>query len=146
VRRGRGKTLWHPPCSSEPTWRSPLVDLKLTLVSADADTLLRVAQYLSHFGSRISTTSRVGDAGEVADGAGADALVLFADDYPAEDVRAAVRTCAVRLAVIVTSHGAEFAALAADPPGAVIILPQPTWGWVLVEALRTGVARASTPS
>lgn len=86
------------------------------------------------------------DACEVAELAGAHAIVLFADDYAAEEVRAVVRRFPARLAVIVTSRGAEFDALKGDLPDAVVVLPQPTWGWALLEAVRSGVSRLSAPS
>lgn len=78
---------------------------------------------------------------EVAEVADAHAVVLFADDYAAEDVRCAVQACAERIAVVVTSHRAEYEALRGELPNVVIILPRPTWGWVLLDAVRAAVSR-----
>jgi hypothetical protein len=136
---GRGKglgTRWHHACSG---WvrATPLSDFKLTLVSADA--LPSVEDYLRHFGARVSSTARLGELEDIAEAAGADAVVLFADDYSPEDVRATVRGLSLRLTVIVTTDRAEYESLHGECRSVVIILPRPTWGWVLLEAVRSGV-------
>jgi hypothetical protein len=118
-----------------------MFDFKLTLVSSDRDAVRGVESYLTRSGARVSTTSRLDDAlGEPAD---ADAVVLFADDYPPSDVLRTVRQLATRLVVIVSGHEQDFAALWSDaPPTArVVVLPRPTWGWMLLDAVRSGVKR-----
>jgi hypothetical protein len=112
-----------------------LRDSKLTLVSAD------VEGYLTHFGARLSSTSRLSEVATEAEAFGADAVVVFADDFAPEDVRAAVRALSVRLTVIVTTERVEYEALHVEFPD-VILLPRPTWGWVLLEAVRSGVSNA----
>jgi hypothetical protein len=118
-----------------------LRDSKLTLVSADAETLRSVEGYLTHFGARLSSTSRLSEVATEAEAFGADAVVVFADDFAPEDVRAAVRALSVRLTVIVTTERVEYEALHVEFPD-VILLPRPTWGWVLLEAVRSGVSNA----
>jgi hypothetical protein len=56
-------------------------------------------------------------------------------------LRAAVRRFNLRLTVIVTSERAEYESLHGQCRSLVIILPRPTWGWVLLEAVRSGIAR-----
>jgi hypothetical protein len=119
-----------------------MLQSKLTLVSADAETLRSVEDYLIHFGARLSSTSRLSDLADEAEAFGADAVVVFADDYSPEDVRAAVRTLPLRLTVIVTTDRAEYEALHGESPSVVVLLPRPTWGWLLVEAVRSGVSGA----
>jgi hypothetical protein len=97
---------------------------------------------LSAFGARLSTTARLSDVAEAAEGAGADAVVFFADDYAAEDVRETVRKLALRVTVIVTNQRAEYAPLHVECRSRVLIVPRPTWGWALLEALRSGIGNA----
>jgi hypothetical protein len=98
-----------------------------------------VEDYLSHFGARLSSTSYLSEVGDAAETAGADAVVLFADDYSPEDVRAAARGLTLRLIVIVTSERSEYDLLDGECRSGVIIVPRPTWGWVLIEAVRSGL-------
>jgi hypothetical protein len=118
-----------------------LRDSKLTLVSADAETLRSVEGYLTHFGARLSSTSRLSDIAVEAEAFGADAVVVFADDFAPEEVRAAVRALSVRVTVIVTTERIEYEALN-DERGDVVLLPRPIWGWTLLEAVRSGVSNA----
>jgi hypothetical protein len=119
-----------------------LFNVKLTLVSPDADVVRSVADYLSHFGARLSSTSRLSEIADAAEDAGADTVVLFADDYSPEEVRTVVRTLSLRLTVIVTSERAEYETLRGQCATLVIVLPRPTWGWALLEAVRSGVGSA----
>jgi hypothetical protein len=98
-----------------------------------------VEEYLSHFGARLSSTSRLSEVADAAETARADAVVLFADDYSPEDVRTTVQKLSLRLTVIITSARAEYESLCDSCPSVVIVLPRPTWGWVLLEAVRSGV-------
>jgi hypothetical protein len=111
---------------------------KLTLVSANAETLRSVEDYLANFGARLSSTSRLTELAADTEAFGADAVVVFADDYAPADVRAALRTLSLPLTVIVTTERAEYESLHRELPGVMILLPRPIWGWVLLDAVRSG--------
>jgi hypothetical protein len=117
-----------------------LFDFKLTLVSSDPDTLWGVHDYLARSGASLSSTSRLEQASEEA--SDADAIVLFADDYPHDAVVSTIAGLSSRLVVIVTGRGSEFEPLRArrDLRTRVIVLPRPTWGWMLLDAVRVGTS------
>ena len=117
-----------------------MFDFKLTLVSNDPDTLWGVRDYLTRSGASLSSTSRLEHASETANDA--DAIVLFADDYPHDAVVNTVAGLSSRLVVIITGHSHEFERLRArrDLRTRVIVLPRPTWGWMLLDAVRVGTS------
>jgi len=134
---------WHRVClvwGRTPCSRCHLFDFKLTLVSSDPDALWGVRDYLTRSGASLSSTSRLEHASE--DASDADAIVLFADDYPHEAVVSAVAGFSSRLVVIITGRSNEFDQLRArqDLRTRVIVLPRPTWGWMLLEAVRAGTS------
>lgn len=57
-----------------------MLDRKITVVSNDTETLDSVQQYLRRVGACSVITSRLKEVPTMA--ADADAVVLFADDYP----------------------------------------------------------------
>jgi hypothetical protein len=125
---------------SQPFARPRLFDFKLTLVSSDPDALWGVHDYLTRSGASLSSTSRLEHASEKA--SDADAIVLFADDYPQEEVVDTIARLSSRLVVIVTGRGSEFQQLRArrDLRTRIIVLPRPTWGWMLLDAVRAGTS------
>lgn len=72
----------------------------------------------------------------------ADAIVLFADDYPQEAVVSTVARLSARLVVIITGRSNDFEPLRArrDLRTRVIVLSRPTWGWMLLDAVRAGTS------
>lgn len=116
-----------------------LFDFKLTLVSNDPDTLWGVRDYLARSGASLSSTSRLEHASEASD---VDAIVLYADDYPHDAVVSTIARMSSRLVVIITGHSGDFEPLRArrDLRTRVIVLPRPTWGWMLLDAVRAGTS------
>ena len=118
--------------------RSRLFNFKLTLVCTDPDTLWGVCEYLTRSGATLSSTSRLEYASEEA--TEADAIVLFADDYPYDEVVKTIAALSSGLVVVVTGRAGDFSVLRGRPDlrTRVIVLSRPTWGWMLLDAVRTG--------
>ncbi len=117
-----------------------MLDRKIVLVSNNRETLDGVRAYLQRAGANLSGTARLDDASAAA--TGADAVVLFADDYPRQaalDTATTLRQLLPRtLLVVVTDdvHAFTPASFARDGCS-VVVLRRPAWGWMLVEAVRT---------
>lgn len=120
--------------------RLRLDDLKLTLVSRDPDTLWGVHDYLTRVGASLKTTSQLEQASEA--GTNSDAIVLFADEYPYEAIVSTLAELPPRLVVIVTGRTNEFEPLRnrSDLRARLVVLRRPTWGWMLLDAVRAGVS------
>jgi hypothetical protein len=118
-----------------------MVPLKLALISNDRETLDGVTLYFERAGARVRSTTRLEEIGETT--SSADAIIFFADDYPSAEAECAVSTFSARLTVVVTAEVAAFNACCARRTqiGRVVVLPRPAWGWVLLEAIRSGDAR-----
>jgi DNA-binding response OmpR family regulator len=120
-----------------------MLDRSIIVVSNNPETLDGVQQYLQRAGARTYNASRLEDAD--AGAPSADAVLLFADDYPrAAALEAFTRFRAARpatLLVVVTEDVAAFAMPARTESAAsrVVVLRRPAWGWMLVDAIR-GVA------
>jgi hypothetical protein len=115
-----------------------MLDRTIAIVSNNPETLDGVQQYLRRVGARALAASRLEDVDAV--NADADAVLLFADDYPrAVALRAFARLRASRpatLLVVVTEDVAAYAARAEGSASRVVVLRRPAWGWMLVDALR----------
>jgi DNA-binding NarL/FixJ family response regulator len=123
-----------------------MLDRTITVLSNNLETLDGVQQYLQRAGARARSASRLEDAATCA--ADADAVVLFADDYPrASSLRAFAQLRAERpsaLLVVVTEDVDAFTSLARAERGVggVVVLRRPAWGWMLVDAIRGGATGA----
>jgi hypothetical protein len=113
------------------------LNLQLALISSDRRTLDGLKRYFERLGARLSSTSNLEEAPSSANGA--DAVFLFADDYPGKNVLSAVLGLSVKLVVVVTSEVALFrAAIArASLDSKIVVVQRPAWGWMLVDAVRT---------
>lgn len=111
----------------------------LAIVSTDRETLDGVKDYFERAGARVRTTSRLDEAAD--DTADADAVVFFADDYPAEAGASFLSGLAARLVIVVTANLPEFNASRANwrRTRPVVVLSRPAWGWVLLDAVRAGL-------
>jgi hypothetical protein len=113
-----------------------MVNVELTLVSGSRETLDGVEQYLARAGARLATALRLEDAPQKAHGA--RVVVLFADDYPEDAVRRVVDELSAELIVIVTADVDAWTT--AGRPSRVVVLQRPAWGWMLLDAIRTGLS------
>ncbi len=115
------------------------LNLRLALISNDRETLDGVQQYFQRLGARISIAPRLEDA--AARTSGADAALLFADDYPHEEALRVIPALSVKLVVVVTADVGNFrVSLPAERRAdRVLVLPRPAWGWMLLDAVRHGV-------
>ncbi len=115
-----------------PRSRSALV---VVIISDNPETLDGLERYLREAGISTRTTRSIARAHELATSA-RSAFVLFPDDFPLADVRAALavlrRDRASTLRVLVTKNPLLFA----NPEGALVI-PKPAWGWTILDAIRT---------
>lgn len=116
-----------------------MMDVKLALIANDRETVDGVQQYLLRAGARVSSTSWLGEAHAAC--ADADAVILFADHYSREEALEVVLQLGVRLVIVVTAEVAYFSESRTAERAAprLIVLPRPVWGWMLLDAVRSGM-------
>jgi len=116
-----------------------LLNLKLTLIGNDRETLDSVQEYFLRAGAGVRTTSRLEDVHPAV--AGVDAVILFADHYARDDALRIVVELSVRTIIVVTADVAFFSAsrTARSVAGRVFVLRRPVWGWMLIDAVRSGM-------
>lgn len=117
-----------------------MLDRRITIVSNNQETLDGVQLYLRRVGARAHGASRLDETDDTC--AEADAILLFADDYPqtaAFRAFAHMRAAHPRtLVVVVTEDVGAFArSWGEDDGGRVVVLRRPAWGWMLVDAIRS---------
>ncbi|MEI8258941.1 MAG: hypothetical protein WCJ30_25000 [Deltaproteobacteria bacterium] len=127
------------------TERRSMLDHRITLVSSSRETVDGVREYLGRAGARLTSTGRLVDA--PATSAGADAIVLFADDFPraaALSTFAALREALPSTVIVVVTEAVEeFSPAERDraAAGRVVVLRRPAWGWMLLDALLAGAGQ-----
>jgi hypothetical protein len=115
-----------------------LLDVTLTLIGNDRETLDGVQQYFLRAGARVRTTAWLESAHSYV--ASSDAVILFADHYSPEfALRTALELCVGTL-IIVTAEVGFFtpSRTAQSVAPRVVVLRSPVWGWMLLEAVRSG--------
>ncbi len=137
------------PRRGDPAWASrelggsvtfrPL-DVRLTLVSKDPETLDGVQQYFERMGAAVASAVRLEKAASsvrVADG-----VLVFPDDYPFNQALSFVLTLDVKVIVVVTADVERFQSSLRDAACSknVFVLQRPAWGWMLLDAVRTARA------
>jgi|SRR6266540_1285567 len=123
-----------------PSAANPIDGVRVLIVSKDDETIDGTQAYLSRVG--VSTYSITDLAEVVHSGTDAQAILLFADDYTKENAVEAVTELRKRLAekiVVVVSAQVEcFVSIGAEESsGGVTVLRRPTWGWMLLDAIRS---------
>ena len=113
------------------------LDLRLTLVSTDPETLDGVQQYFERMGATVVSTDRLERAAScvrVPDG-----VLVFSDDYPFKQALSFVLTLDVELIVVVTADVERFQTSLREAACSkkVSVLQRPAWGWTLLDAVRT---------
>jgi hypothetical protein len=115
----------------------PMLGRRITVISRDRATRKGVEAYFQRAGARPSSVVRLADVPPLAEGA--DAIVLFADDYPRRDavaVFAKIRRALPRTLLIVVTDAED--AFLTSPAGddRVVVLRRPAWIWMLADVVR----------
>jgi len=132
------------------TTTNPVSGIKVLIISRDGETIDGTYEYLRRVGASPQSATNLKDA--IASAESAEAVIFFADDYAKESAMEVLGQLRKRLTakvVIVVSDQVEaFASIGAgETQGCVTLLRRPTWGWMLVDAIRSqlGRPRASDP-
>lgn len=112
------------------------LDLQLALISNDRRVAAGLQRYFDRLGARASSTSDLDEAPSST--RGADAVVLFADDYPEKNPLGILAGLSAKVVVVVTSDVAAFRQAVAGTSlrSKVVVLPRPAWGWMVLDAVR----------
>ena len=115
-----------------------MLDLKLTVIGNDHGTLDGVQEYFLRAGARVRTTGLIEEAGAAA--ADADVVILFADHYPRQLALQTATELGVQTLIIVTAEVGFFNVSRTAPCVAsrIFVLRSPVWGWMLLDAVRSG--------
>jgi hypothetical protein len=119
--------------------------LRVTIVSANSETLDGLQTYLKQAGVRARATRTLGTEDDA--GAAPSAIVFFPDEFRREDVIVEIarlqRARPEVLAVIVTREPRQFEGIATDEGAQTpIVIPKPAWGWTILDVIR---ARLEAP-
>ena len=124
---------------------APPRTMLVSIVSKNAETVGELRAYFESVGIRACSTRAVRDVDAVAPSE-AIAAVIFPDDYGEKEMLELVRALRQKrprlLALLVTREPNRFrGAIAADgkslPP---LVLPRPSFGWEIVDAIRAHAA------
>jgi len=124
-----------------------MLDRKITLVSSSRETVDGVCDYLGRAGARATSAGSLEEA--QASSTGADAIVLFADDFPrpaALSTFAALRKALPSILIVVVTEAVEEftpAVGSGKSVECVVVLRRPAWGWMLLDAVLAGAGRSS---
>jgi hypothetical protein len=112
--------------------------LSVTVVSRHAETLERLSSYFDASGVAARASADLGDLATLAPET--TAVVLFPDDYDATQVESRLAELRKRrpqvLPLIVTRAPHRFAPAADGGSTPAVVLPKPTFGWSLLDAIR----------
>src|SRR5215471_13091000 len=130
-------------CMGEPVAANPISGIKVLIVSRDDKTIHGTRRYLSRVGASAQSVTTFVDAVEEAKTA--QAVVLFADDYTKDSAIEALgqlrKRLSAKVVIVVSDQVDSFASIGAgESNGAVTVLRRPTWGWMLLDAIRSQLA------
>jgi len=124
--------------------------IKVLIISSDDETIDGTYEYLTRVGASPQSATDLADAVGSADGV--QAVIFFADDYAKESAMEALtqlrKRVAAKVVVVVSDQVEAFASIgASEVEGCVTVLRRPTWGWMLLDAIRSqlGAPRAFEP-
>jgi DNA-binding response OmpR family regulator len=128
-----------------PVAANPISGIKVLIVSRDDKTINGTQQYLRRVGASTRSVTTLGEAVEGAKTA--EAVVLFADDYTKDSAIETLgelrKRLSARVVIVVSDQVDSFASIGAgESNGAVTVLRRPTWGWMLLDAIRSQFASA----
>jgi hypothetical protein len=118
-----------------------MLDAKLALIGTDPGTMDGVQEYFLRAGAAVCATALLEEAHAAA--AGADAVILFADHYPRQSALRTVVELCVGTVIVVTTEVGFFSVSRTEQSVAprVLVLRGPVWGWMLLDAVRSGLGR-----
>jgi hypothetical protein len=129
---------------------NPVIGAKVLIISSDDETIDGTYEYLRRVGASPQSATSLKDA--IGSAEGAQAVIFFADDYAKESAMETLaqlrRQLAAKALIVVSDQVEAFASLgASEAQGCVTLLRRPTWGWMLLEAIRSqlGPVKASEP-
>lgn len=113
--------------------------IRVTIVSANAETRDGLQSYLAQAEVDASTTHELAMSAPAP-----DAAVYFPDEYAVDtavDALASSRKShPTMIVVIVTRQPQVFLRALAEDGGALVVVPKPAWGWVILDAIRDQLA------
>lgn len=115
-----------------------MLEQRVLVVSNDHETRDSVQGYLTRAGAATTGVSALEEVAVAAQRC--DAVLLFADDYAPLDAQRLLSTVPMKVCVVVTSR-IEAADLERNMVGErskLVVLRRPAWGWMLLDALRSG--------
>jgi DNA-binding response OmpR family regulator len=126
-----------------PVVANPMSGIKVLIVSSDDTTIDGTRQYLSRVGASAHGVTTLAEALKRAKAA--QAVVLFADDYTRDSAIEMLgelrRRLSAKVVIVVSDEVDSFASIGAgESTGAVTVLRRPTWGWMLLDAIRSQLA------
>ncbi|HKP63004.1 MAG TPA: hypothetical protein VJV78_39985 [Polyangiales bacterium] len=116
------------------------------VIAESRETADGLHEYLTKSGFAARTSRRLHDASTLC--ANASALVLFPDEFDEREVLASLRSLHAKhprlLLLLVTAAPQRVRAACGPDPHAsrTVVLAKPTFGWNLLDAIRTHVTRA----
>ena len=129
---------------------SPVSGIKVLIISSDDETIDGTYEYLRRVGASPQSVTSLTDA--VGSAESAQAVIFFADDYAKDSALEALlqfrKRHAAKVVVVVSDQVEVFASIgASETQGRVTVLRRPTWGWMLLDAIRSqlGPVRVSEP-
>ena len=124
---------------------NPIDGAKVLIVSSDYETLDGTCDYLKRVGAAPRIATNLSDA--IGEASGVQAVIFFADGYAKESALETLGAfCKGRGAtvIVVVSEQVELFSMsgASALDARVTVLRRPTWGWMLLDALRTRLETA----
>ena len=111
--------------------------LYVTVVSNNAETLRGLQAYFDEAGVPTHGTRAISDLSMVAPAT--TAVVLFPDDFVEREVLdtiAALQRARPRLLMLVVTRQPQLFGQALAPDGHALVLPKPSFGWSILDAIR----------
>lgn len=130
------------------TTKPPTQPLSVMVVANNADTLHSLRSYFDDSGVPTHGTTSIGDLSRIA--AATSAVVLFPDDFAERDVLAmiaALRGARPRVFVLLVTRQPQRFGDAIAPDGRSLpplVLPKPSFGWSILDAIRAHADAAAT--
>jgi DNA-binding response OmpR family regulator len=122
---------------------SPINGIKVLIVSSDDETLDGTCDYLSRVGASPRGAKKLSDA--IGAAQSAQAVIFFADDYAKESAGETLRELRARrtkVIIVVSDQVEVFTSGPGESDGPVTVLRRPTWGWMLLDAIRARLGSA----
>ena len=125
---------------------SPISGVSVLIISSDDETLDGTYEYLNRVGATPKSATQLPDA--ISAAKSTQAVIFFADDYAKDS---AIETLAelrkqlhAKVIIVVSDQVEAFTSVEPDEAdGPVTVLRRPTWGWMLLDAIRARLGAES---